>query len=83
MWFSHKGENYRLGYAESVDGKEWERRDDLVGITVSESGWDSEMICFASIIKHKGYAYMLYNGNTYSVDGVGWAVAEDPDTMGG
>lgn len=77
MWFSYKGESYRLGYAESLDGKNWVRNDDFVGITVSESGWDSEMICFASVIKKDGWAYLLYNGNTYSKDGVGYAVARD------
>jgi len=44
IWYSHAGESYRIGYAESVDGIKWERKDELAGIDVSESGWDSEMI---------------------------------------
>ena len=45
MWYSYRGANtYRIGYAESKDGISWDRQDDQVGINISESGWDSEMI---------------------------------------
>jgi hypothetical protein len=76
MWFAHKGEAYRLGYAESLDGETWHRRDDLAGIDVSDKGWDSDMIEYAALFEHDGYKYMLYNGNNYGFDGAGWAVAE-------
>jgi len=76
MWFSHKGDNYRIGYAESEDGIHWERRDDKAGIDVSPSGWDSEMIEYAYVFEHKGVKYMLYNGNDYGRYGAGLAVAE-------
>lgn len=76
MWFGHKGETYRIGYAESLDGITWERRDDLAGIDVSPSGFDSDMIEYAAIVKYKGRRYMFYNGNNYGVDGIGMAVEE-------
>jgi hypothetical protein len=76
MWFSHRGESYRIGYAESRDGIIWERRDREAGIDVSPSGWDSEMIEYAYVFDHKGAKYMLYNGNNYGYDGIGLAVAE-------
>ena len=76
MWFSHKGQSYRIGYAESRDGVNWDRRDAEVGIDVSPSGWDSEMIEYAYVFEHRGVKYMLYNGNDYGRDGVGLAVAE-------
>ena len=76
MWFGHKGAAYRLGYAESPDGIEWERRDDLAGIDVSPSGFDSEMIEYAAVVKHKGRRFMFYNGNNYGFDGIGLAVEE-------
>lgn len=76
MWFSHKGETYRIGYAESEDGIHWERRDDEAGIDVSPSGWDSEMIEYACVFEYEGVKYMLYNGNDYGRDGVGLAIAQ-------
>lgn len=76
MWFSHKGENYRIGYAESEDGLHWERRDAEAGIDVSSSGWDSEMIEYSYVFEHEEKMYMLYNGNNYGYGGIGLAVAE-------
>lgn len=74
MWYSHRGRSYRIGYAESKDGIGWERKDDEVGIDVSESGWDSEMIEYPFVFDHKGERYMLYNGNGYGKTGIGLAV---------
>ncbi len=76
MWYSYRGENYRLGYAESNDGLHWERLDEKVGISVSESGWDSEMIEYAYLFDVNGERYMLYNGNDYGKTGFGLAVME-------
>jgi hypothetical protein len=47
-----------------------------VGIDVSESGWDSEMIEYPYVFEHKGQKYMLYNGNEFSQDGAGLAIME-------
>jgi len=76
MWFAHKGPSYRLGYAESLDGIEWERRDEFAGLNVSASGFDSEMIEYAAVIRHDGRYFMFYNGNNYGFDGIGLAVEE-------
>ena len=38
--------SYRIGYAESEDGLQWERLDELTGINVSENGWDSQMVAY-------------------------------------
>ncbi|GAB0058358.1 hypothetical protein SIID45300_02707 [Candidatus Magnetaquicoccaceae bacterium FCR-1] len=75
MWFAHKGEAYRLGYAESQDGCLWERMDERVGITVSSGvACDSEMIEYAAVINHHGQRIMYYNGNDYGKDGICLAV---------
>jgi hypothetical protein len=74
MWFSHRGESYRIGYAESDDGLSWERLDARVGIDVSASGWDSEMVEYPAVIESGGQEWMFYNGNGYGRTGVGWAV---------
>jgi predicted GH43/DUF377 family glycosyl hydrolase len=74
MWYCHRGDSYRIGYAESKDGIEWERKDEEVGIDVSASGWDSEMIEYPFVFDHKGERYMIYNGNRYGKTGMGLAV---------
>ncbi len=76
MWYCYRGgtDTYRAGYAESKDGIKWERKDDEVGIDVSESGWDSQMICYPCVFDHKGKKYMLYNGGRYGDNGCGLAV---------
>jgi predicted GH43/DUF377 family glycosyl hydrolase len=80
MWFCSRATKdqptYRIRYAVSKDGVTWERRDSEVGIDVSESGWDSEMICYPYVFEHAGQRYMLYNGNHYGKTGFGLAVWE-------
>ncbi|MDC1450345.1 hypothetical protein N8477_06190 [Candidatus Thioglobus sp.] len=74
MWFAHKTNFYRLGYAESIDGINWIRRDEFAGLTVSESGFDSEMLEYAAIVKYNGRNFIFYNGNNYGSEGIGLAV---------
>lgn len=74
MWYCYAIDNYKIGYAESEDGILWERKDEEVGIDVSESGWDSEMIEYPFVFEHKGGEYMLYNGNEYGREGIGYAI---------
>lgn len=76
MWYSFRGQSYRIGYAESEDGRQWKRLDGRVGIDVSATGWDSEMIEYPFVFDHKGQRYMLYNGNGYGKTGFGLAVLE-------
>lgn len=75
MWYSIRyiDKLYRIGYAESVDGIIWNRKDSNVGIDVSESGWDSEMICYPAVIKVKEKTFMFYNGNNNGESGFGFA----------
>lgn len=78
MWYCYRGgyETYRAGYAESKDGLQWERKDGEAGIDVSETGWDSEMICYPYVFEHKDKKFMLYNGNSYGKSGIGLAILE-------
>jgi hypothetical protein len=82
MFYSYRGlshyrqdvhQAYRLGYAESRDGIHWSRQDDRVGITRSESGWDSEMMEYCWVQKHRDATYLLYNGNGFGASGIGIA----------
>jgi hypothetical protein len=80
MWYSYKPthdeKSYRIGYAESEDGLDWERMDDQAGIDVSDDGWDSETVEYPYVFQHDGCHYMLYNGNDYGMTGFGLAVSE-------
>ena len=81
MWYSHRGsmhnQTYRIGYAESENGINWVRKDTEVILPVSDAGWDSEMICYPFIFKHKNNLFMVYNGNGYGKTGFGLAVLEN------
>ncbi len=73
MWYSCRGERYRIGYAESDDGVAWTRMDDRAGIASSAEGWDAEMIEYPCVFDHGGRRWMLYNGNGYGATGIGLA----------
>jgi len=70
---TNKEKSYRLGYAYSDDLVNWERRDDLAGITVSEEGWDSEMMCYPNLCQVGDNVFLLYNGNHFGKYGFGIA----------
>jgi hypothetical protein len=85
MWFCHQRSrgyrsdpraSYRIGYAESVDGEAWVRKDDEAGIDVSDSGWVSVMVTYPSVYEYRGALHLLYNGNGFGASGIGHAVAE-------
>lgn len=73
-----RNQSYRLGYAESIDGFKWERKDDLVGIHKSENpeDFDYQMINYAHCYEHNGNKYLLYNGNGFGAAGFAYAVLE-------
>jgi sucrose-6-phosphate hydrolase SacC (GH32 family) len=73
-----RSKGYRLGYAKSRDGIAWQREDDAVGIDVSESGWDSEMIAYPSIYRDGNEVYLFYNGNNCGSTGFGFAQLARP-----
>jgi hypothetical protein len=77
MWYSYRGNNkiktYRIGYAESLNGKIWERKDQEINLSPSDEGWDSEMICYPFIFDYRDSKFMLYNGNEYGKTGFGLA----------
>jgi hypothetical protein len=73
MWYCVRGENYRIGYAESADGLTWQRRDAEAGIAPSGVGWDSEMQAYPWVFDTNGKRWMLYNGNGYGQTGIGLA----------
>ena len=88
MWYAHrnlqnyredKHSSYRIGYAESNNGIDWKRMDEQVGIDISETGWDSEMIGYPFVYDHNEKRYMIYNGNTFGKTGFGYAELVEGD----
>jgi hypothetical protein len=79
MWYCYAigSDGYKMGYAESIDGYQFKRMDHKVGIELSETGWDSEMICYPNVFKHKEKIYMIYCGNGYGRTGFGYATLEN------
>jgi hypothetical protein len=81
MWYCYRNSedyrdgsgSYRIGYAESLNGVQWDRKDNQAGIDVSESGWDSTMICYPNVVKHASKLFMFYNGSGFGRTGFGYA----------
>lgn len=75
--YRNRERGYRIGYAHSLNLTDWERNDELVGITVSEEGWDHEMVSYPHILNLDGKTYMFYLGNQVGKTGFGIAVLEN------
>jgi len=68
--------DYIAGYAESLDGLNWKRMDDKIGISLSKSGWDSKALCYPSLLNYQNNVYMFYNGNDMGKAGFGLAILD-------
>lgn len=64
---------YCLGYAESIDGLCWQRKDAQIGLDISPASWDSTMICYAAPFTYQDKTYLFYNGNDFGKTGFGYA----------
>ncbi|MBK6852042.1 MAG: hypothetical protein IPG93_10575 [Burkholderiales bacterium] len=82
MWYSRRDlrefridprRGYRGGYATSTDGLDWQRRDELLGLDVSDAGWDCEAIAYPCVLEQGGQLQLFYNGNGFGRTGMGWA----------
>lgn len=65
---------YRMGYATSADGRQWDRKDGELGLDVTPGSFDSEGIMYAAAISVHGKTWCFYNGNGFGKEG--FAVAE-------
>lgn len=85
MWFSYRrglqfrnaDGGYRIGYASSENLENWQRDDSKCGISVSERGWDAEMICYPNIVEIDQRTLMFYCGNYFGRAGFGYAELSD------
>lgn len=69
----NKDRSYRIGYAYSYDLLNWTRDDAMVGLDVSDEGWDSEMLAYPHVLELDGVVYLLYLGNQVGRFGFGAA----------
>lgn len=87
--FIHRGEylmsftygttdgRYMAGMATSKDGETWKRNDSLLGLNLSENGWDSVHLCYPALITVMEKTYVFYNGKNMGYDGFGYAELVD------
>lgn len=69
--------SYLLGFSELENSIHWQRKDQLIGINLSEGKeWDSKSICYLSILSYKEKIYAFYNGNDMGKTGFGYAELE-------
>ncbi|RKF19643.1 glycosylase [Alginatibacterium sediminis] len=73
LGFRGKERGYRIGYASSSDLENWVRDDSKVGIDVSQSGWDSEMISYPHVFEIDNKVFMFYLGDQVGRFGFGAA----------
>ena len=69
-------DKYKLGYAQSQEGIQWNRNDNYLKISDSTSKWDDQMICYTSLIQINGQHLLFYNGNGFGETGFGYAVVK-------
>lgn len=74
--YRNRQRGYRIGYAYSSDLLHWTRDDDRSNLTVSDDGFDSEMVCYPHVFSMDGAVYMLYLGNSVGRFGFGLAQLE-------
>ena len=62
MWLSYKGNHYKIGYAESLNGKDWERNDSV--IKFKRTTLIMIILCrYPFVVNTKDNLYLFYNGN--------------------
>ena len=76
MWYARRRPDYELGFARSVDGVRWERRDQDLRFAGQPEAWEDKERTYPFVFDHSGRRYMLYNGNGYGREGFGIAILE-------
>lgn len=65
-----------LGYAESLDGIDWIRRDEEVGLATTAGSWDASMIRYGVVHRFGDRTVILYNGDNFGEAGFGYATLQ-------
>ncbi len=81
MWFAYRGcrdfrdgkDAYQIGYAESTDAINWDRKEEAL-LPKPHKGWDGKMQTYPDVINTKHGKYIFYNGNGSGATGIGYAI---------
>lgn len=85
MWFCSRSvsgyrtdpnRSYRLGYAESADGRQWRRLDQEADLPVTPGAWDAGMVAYPHVVPFEDKFFLFYNGTGFGRTGFGYAVAD-------
>jgi hypothetical protein len=75
MWYSYRASKnnpyYNIGYAESTNGEDWKRCDEMIEIERYGYDKDNNDICYPHVFCENDQLFMLYNGNNYGKTGFG------------
>jgi hypothetical protein len=64
---------YKLGYAESVEGLDWKRLDEDVGLEPSPGSFDGTHVMYAAVLPVGDDLWCFYNGDNFGEAGFGVA----------
>ncbi len=77
MWYSHAKPDYRIRYAESLDGVNWERSPVPLALDVStKPAWDDEMVEYPTVDVVDGQWRLWFCGNGYGSVGFASGIVE-------
>ena len=79
MWYTgNDGSDYRIGYATSVDGIEWEKHPNNPVLDLGESGtWDDSHVGFCTVLFDGTNYRMWYTGHDSSNYRIGYATSSN------
>jgi hypothetical protein len=85
MWYCYRGsrdfrngsDSYRIGYATSLDGEAWTRRDEQAGLGSGRPGLDARMQTYPNLLRHEGRLHLFYNGDGFGSAGICHAIWDD------
>ena len=74
-------ERLTVSVTQKKKAEKWRLHLNEQGIDVSVNGWDSEMVEYPFVFKHKKEVYMLYNGDQFGKTGFGIARRETKSNL--
>jgi predicted GH43/DUF377 family glycosyl hydrolase len=82
MWYSHAKPDYRIRYAESLDGVSWEPSPVLYALDISPApAWDDQMVEYPTVDVVDGQWRLWFCGNGYGSVGFAAGLVEAKVTV--
>ncbi len=70
MWVTRRIGEYAIAYAESNDGINWDRKDELCGLKPNGTSEEKIMTEYSAVVRSGDRYFMFYNGNNYGENGI-------------